>query len=132
MALKGPVLTLFTCLLTTTGLLAQGKFVTTWNTYVGGPPGSESIRISARGVYNVDLGNDGTYDLDSKLGRAFGVSRTLQNFFRPHFQPYSLCHGTWNRIRGYPLFHSTMKIDSRSIVLYKYSDILWKQTTLLA
>ncbi|UOY08375.1 BspA family leucine-rich repeat surface protein [Muricauda sp. SCSIO 64092] len=68
MALKRPLLMLFTCLLTTTGLLAQGAFVTTWDTTKPGTSGNNSITIPAWGTYDMDLGNDGTYDLFDQTG----------------------------------------------------------------
>ncbi|UOY08505.1 BspA family leucine-rich repeat surface protein [Muricauda sp. SCSIO 64092] len=68
MGLRGAMLTLFTCLLTTTGLLAQAEFITTWKTDNPGTTNSSSIRIPATGTYDVDLGNDGSYELTNQSG----------------------------------------------------------------
>ncbi|WP_281499725.1 BspA family leucine-rich repeat surface protein [Allomuricauda sp. SCSIO 64092] len=63
MGFKGSVLFFFMCLWITTRLFAQGEFITTWNTTKIGVSGKNSIKIPATGTYDVDLGNDGTYEL---------------------------------------------------------------------
>ncbi|BFP39695.1 hypothetical protein FGF1_05400 [Flavobacteriaceae bacterium GF1] len=57
------MLTFFTFLLITTGLFAQGEFITTWNTTYPGTSEDNSITIPLTGTYDVDVGNDGTWDL---------------------------------------------------------------------
>ncbi|BFP39363.1 hypothetical protein FGF1_02080 [Flavobacteriaceae bacterium GF1] len=54
----------------TTGLFAQDEFITTWRTTTTrtGSSDSNSITIPATGTYDVDLGNDGDYDLTDQSG----------------------------------------------------------------
>ncbi|NAS14467.1 BspA family leucine-rich repeat surface protein [Poritiphilus flavus] len=66
--LKRPLFTFFTYLLFSTGLFAQSEFITTWNTSNTGTSDGNSITIPAVGTYDVDLGNDGTYDLLDQTG----------------------------------------------------------------
>ncbi|NAS11048.1 BspA family leucine-rich repeat surface protein, partial [Poritiphilus flavus] len=66
--LKRPLLTFFTSFLITTGLYAQTEFITTWDTNKPGTSNSSSITIPAVGTYDVDLGNDGTYELLDQSG----------------------------------------------------------------
>ncbi|UOY05349.1 BspA family leucine-rich repeat surface protein [Muricauda sp. SCSIO 64092] len=66
---KGLLPTFLICLLVSTGLFAQGEFITTWDTTKSGTSDSNSITIPATGVYDVDLGNDGTYDLLDQTGK---------------------------------------------------------------
>ncbi|NAS13339.1 BspA family leucine-rich repeat surface protein, partial [Poritiphilus flavus] len=65
---KRPLLTFFTSFLITTGLYAQTEFITTWDTNKPGTSNSSSITIPAVGTYDVDLGNDGTYELLDQSG----------------------------------------------------------------
>ncbi|BFP42069.1 hypothetical protein FGF1_29140 [Flavobacteriaceae bacterium GF1] len=50
----------------TNGLFAQGEFVTTWNTTNTGTSDNNSITIPAIGTFDVDLGNDGIYELTNQ------------------------------------------------------------------
>ncbi|BFP42072.1 hypothetical protein FGF1_29170 [Flavobacteriaceae bacterium GF1] len=63
-----PVLIFLIGLWTTTGLFAQSEFITTWKTNNSGPSNNNSFTIPATGTYDVDLGNDGTYDLFDQTG----------------------------------------------------------------
>ena len=56
-------------LLITIDLFAQEEFVTTWDTTRPGSSISNSIIISAIGTYDVDLGNDGIYELKDQQGK---------------------------------------------------------------
>ncbi|UOY05335.1 BspA family leucine-rich repeat surface protein [Muricauda sp. SCSIO 64092] len=53
---------------TTVTVVNPETFVTTWNTSTSGPSGTNSITIPASGTYDVDLGNDGEYDLTDQSG----------------------------------------------------------------
>ncbi|NAS12892.1 BspA family leucine-rich repeat surface protein [Poritiphilus flavus] len=53
---------------TTVTVVNPGTFVTTWNTSTTGPSDSNSISIPASGTYDVDLGNDGSYELLDQSG----------------------------------------------------------------
>ncbi|WP_345075715.1 BspA family leucine-rich repeat surface protein, partial [Flavivirga amylovorans] len=50
-------------LLSSLGAMAQAEFITTWNTTNFGNSSNSSIRIQVIGNYDIDVGNDGTYDL---------------------------------------------------------------------
>ncbi|NAS12887.1 BspA family leucine-rich repeat surface protein [Poritiphilus flavus] len=79
--LKRPVLTLFTCLCTL-GLSAQTEFITTWNTTITttGSSDSNSITLPLTGTYDVDVGNDGTYDLFDQSGT---ITINITNYSDP-------------------------------------------------
>ncbi|UOY07157.1 BspA family leucine-rich repeat surface protein [Muricauda sp. SCSIO 64092] len=79
MNLKRLVLTFFTGLWITTGLFAQGVFVTTWDTTKPGSSGVNSITIPAYGTYDVDLGNDGSYELTDVTGTST-INVTTYNY----------------------------------------------------
>ncbi|BFP42056.1 hypothetical protein FGF1_29010 [Flavobacteriaceae bacterium GF1] len=64
MGLKGLLLTFFMGLSMTTGLFAQSEFITTWDTTNPGTSDGNSITIPLTGTYDVDVGADGTYELD--------------------------------------------------------------------
>ncbi|UOY05313.1 BspA family leucine-rich repeat surface protein [Muricauda sp. SCSIO 64092] len=69
--LKGLVLTLFTGLWISTGLFAQNDpavFITTWDTTKPGTVDNNSITLPLTGTYDVDVGNDGTYELTDQTG----------------------------------------------------------------
>ena len=72
--LKGLLPAFFMGLSMTMGLYAQNGgdvFITTWdttNTNGNGTSDAESITIPARGSYDVDLGNDGTWDITNAIG----------------------------------------------------------------
>ncbi|UOY07396.1 BspA family leucine-rich repeat surface protein [Muricauda sp. SCSIO 64092] len=68
MGLRRPLLIFFTCLLVTSGLCAQSAFVTTWNTTKPGTSDDNSLTIPATGIYDVDVGNDGSYELLNQNG----------------------------------------------------------------
>ncbi|UOY05348.1 BspA family leucine-rich repeat surface protein [Muricauda sp. SCSIO 64092] len=68
MGLKRPLFTFFIGLCTTTGLIAQSEFITTWDTTKSGTSDGNSITIPATGTYDVDLGNDGSYELLDRTG----------------------------------------------------------------
>ncbi|WP_161436375.1 BspA family leucine-rich repeat surface protein [Poritiphilus flavus] len=51
-----------------TGLFAQSEFITTWNTTNVGTSDNNSLTIPATGTYDIDVGNDGTYDLFDQSG----------------------------------------------------------------
>ncbi|MDH7448392.1 BspA family leucine-rich repeat surface protein, partial [Aquimarina sp. 2201CG14-23] len=54
-------------LVCTENILAQ-EFITTWDTTLPGSSDVNSIRIPAVGTYDVDLGNDGSYELLDQTG----------------------------------------------------------------
>ncbi|UOY05350.1 BspA family leucine-rich repeat surface protein [Muricauda sp. SCSIO 64092] len=63
---RGAALVFCACLWMTNGLFAQGEFVTTWNTTNTGTSDNNSITIPAIGTLDVDLGNDGIYELTNQ------------------------------------------------------------------
>ena len=73
MGLKGPLLTLFTSLWISTGLFAQNGsdvFITEWNTTKTSNSSSDDgfITLPLEGTYDVDVGNDGNWDLFGESG----------------------------------------------------------------
>ncbi|UOY05310.1 DUF5011 domain-containing protein [Muricauda sp. SCSIO 64092] len=71
MGLKGPLLTLFISLGISMGLFAQDdEFITTWNTTItsGISSNANSITLPLTGTYDVDVGNDDTWDLFGETG----------------------------------------------------------------
>ena len=67
--LEKKALILIVSLFVFTNLLAQTEFITTWDTTLPGPSGANSISIPAiGGTYDVDLGNDGSYELLDQTG----------------------------------------------------------------
>ncbi|NAS14355.1 BspA family leucine-rich repeat surface protein [Poritiphilus flavus] len=57
-----------TCLAAVTVEDPENLFITTWNTTKSGTSNSKSITIPATGTYDVDLGNDGSYELLDQTG----------------------------------------------------------------
>ncbi|WP_211344249.1 BspA family leucine-rich repeat surface protein [Flavivirga rizhaonensis] len=56
--------------LSSMGAMAQAEYITTWNTTNAGVSNSNSIIIPAiGGRYDVDIGNDGSYELLNQTGR---------------------------------------------------------------
>ncbi|NAS10365.1 BspA family leucine-rich repeat surface protein, partial [Poritiphilus flavus] len=76
---KWPIITVVSCLFITTGLFAQGEFITTWNTTNPGTSDANSITIPASGTYDVDLGNDGSYELLNQSG-SITIDVTTYNY----------------------------------------------------
>ncbi|NAS14466.1 BspA family leucine-rich repeat surface protein, partial [Poritiphilus flavus] len=70
---------LFLCLWITSDLFAQSEFITTWDTTKPGQSNDNSITIPAYGTYDVDLGNDGSYELLSQTG-TITVDVTTHNY----------------------------------------------------
>ena len=66
---RWPVPTFFVCSLISKGLFAKSVFINTWDTTKNGKSGGNSIiTIPATGTYDVDLGNDGSYELTDQNG----------------------------------------------------------------
>ena len=63
-------------------------FVTTWDTTKSGSSNSNSITIPATGTYDVDLGNDGTYDLLDQTGET-EINVTNTNYKDPDGNNYT-------------------------------------------
>ncbi|NAS14464.1 BspA family leucine-rich repeat surface protein, partial [Poritiphilus flavus] len=68
MGLKGLLFIFLIFFGTTTGLFAQSEFIATWKTNNSGPSNNNSITIPATGTYDVDVGNDGSYELLDQTG----------------------------------------------------------------
>ncbi len=88
MGLWRPLLACFTYLWMTTGLFAQDEFITTWRTTTtrAGSSDSNSIYIPATGTYDVDLGNDGEYDLFDQTG---GTTVNVTEYTDPDGNSYA-------------------------------------------
>ncbi|UOY07159.1 BspA family leucine-rich repeat surface protein [Muricauda sp. SCSIO 64092] len=88
MGLWRPLLACFTYLWMTTGLFAQDEFITTWRTTTTrtGSSDSNSIYIPATGTYDVDLGNDGEYDLTAQTG---GIEINVTEYTDPDGNSYA-------------------------------------------